>query len=165
MRRWWWVPANTPSNMSATGTQGASSLNSRFDLVQKNECKTTSKIYPSPLGAPFLACSFRLIDRWSLLFVGVSGTVHSFKRVHRQTHTVTHSDYFILTIWPSWQNKNQMKWEKTWGGLILWKSLKKTAIWWIDENMRSPSRHVLKIPHLLVLLLQYEKIDVLFLKY
>lgn len=34
---------------------------------------------------------------------------------------------------------------------------KKTAIWWIDENMRSPSRHVLKIPHLLVLLLQYEK--------
>lgn len=36
------------------------------------------------------------------------------------------------------------------------KGSKKTAIWWIDENMRSPFRHVLKIPHPLVLLLQYK---------
>lgn len=112
MKRWWWVPTNTAGNMSATRTQGVPPKRNKI------KHRITSKIYPLFLWEPRL--SFPLNWQMKSLLCWGEWAVHSFKLIYRQKYSVTHSDYFILTIWASWQNKNQMRKKKTPGSLILW---------------------------------------------
>lgn len=124
--------------MSATHTQGVSTETP--PPPKKKKRKENTESLPWSFGSPFLCLSFPLDWQMKSLLCCCEWAIRSFKLIYRQKYSVTHSDYFILTIWASWQNKNQMRKEKTPGSLILWKALKNSNMmnrWKYDISIQT----------------------------